>query len=888
MKLYQGNELKCCPSRASQTRDRRGNRAIRVGFSAGLVVLGAILAASLQVFVSGSNDMKALQTFNDEAILIARSVELSVRNFMTATSILKTLLDVNGDDDRDTFQALANNLDKSIDVLSYQYIPKVSHSDRKGFELEAQDYWRERLNVENKTFPIIGKFASGFETMPDRDDYFPIKFVEPADENVAIINLDVSTASDKRRASITSAYVKGKPVADGPHQLVQDSDPNVLSILIQYPLKDKFAIVLSVVRTHSMIRRAVTTLADGLVLNMYVDGEPLGTFRGPNASISSLMCITCFDDEPFLYSYSFRILERNWTILVAASSHYSPPSYTASALPVFMVVFFLVLAVLYLLSLQQEDKQSLALERQAAEQAKKESGKIAEAERQLNDYIAHEVRNPLSVAISANQFIRGTLDGVIWPTAESKCTANEDNRLVDAQLRSIHDLLDNILDLNKFSQGSGSLKLAMLSLRKDVFAPVQTVLRRSFPNLSFSVHMEEPDIVVHGDALRLRQMVLNLAKNSAMFVQKGFIRTTAKRLSNGLTQIAVEDSGQGIADDAIPVLFKKYSESLDTVQQGAGIGTCLCKVLVEAMGGTIHLDRSYKSPIEGCPGARFVLEIPFEESNETLVKINEAEASVHGTYKGESSSIFSTIMVIDDGQPDRKIICRQLGKRYPDATFIEMSSGEDALAYIHENMPNTVDLFIVDHYMPGLNAPLRGDEVIRHLRSSCPTSIIVGHSSSDIQQQHLTAGANLFIPKPLPDAATLHEMLSEAWLKVAAFARVIIADDEAINARVLERTLKKIAPKLEIHKVTTGEKVIELVAQMSTDLVVLDEHMGDGMTGTECSQKLRESGFSGATISVSGGSVEVSSSAFDLVWSKPLPPMTDMKKDLIELLSRRK
>ena len=74
-------------------------------------------------------------------------------------------------------------------------------------------------------------------------------------------------------------------------------------------------------------------------------------------------------------------------------------------------------------------------------------------------------------------------------------------------------------------------------------------------------------------------------------------------------QLAVEDSGKGIPVEKRARLFEKFQESLDSLNQGTGIGLNLCKSLVQLMGGEIWLDADYNSGIPGCPGARFVVDL---------------------------------------------------------------------------------------------------------------------------------------------------------------------------------------------------------------------------------------------------------------------------------------
>jgi len=333
------------------------------------------------------------------------------------------------------------------------------------------------------------------------------------------------------------------------------------------------------------------------------------------------------------------------------------------------------------------------------------ANKAAQTERELNDFLAHEVRNPLSAAMAATQFLRTELDRrsqsnrgiqvhfedkekdideddeeddeIVFgsETFESTNTngntavdrdsstrtlssprlvqAREDVRVVDDALKFINELLRNMLDMHRASSGKLQVKFAPVDLLRDVLEPVAGMLHRGGEGRisragkgkgaeKVKVIVDCPeDIVVQTDVLRLKQVVLNLGRNSVKFINEGFIRLRAevvevqtdddpsnfrdefqKENSTELdlesscktttcksVRIYVEDSGSGIPMDKRDQLFAKYQESLDLLSQGTGIGLHLCQNLVEIMGGTINLDNDYHSGIPGNPGARFIVDL---------------------------------------------------------------------------------------------------------------------------------------------------------------------------------------------------------------------------------------------------------------------------------------
>ena len=88
------------------------------------------------------------------------------------------------------------------------------------------------------------------------------------------------------------------------------------------------------------------------------------------------------------------------------------------------------------------------------------------------------------------------------------------------------------------------------------------------------------------DVLRLKQIIMNLGKNSTKFVYTGFVRLVARRISKTEIELSVEDSGPGIPKDQISRVFSRY-EQLDRHTQGTGLGLSLCSQLAGQMGGRL-------------------------------------------------------------------------------------------------------------------------------------------------------------------------------------------------------------------------------------------------------------------------------------------------------------
>lgn len=278
------------------------------------------------------------------------------------------------------------------------------------------------------------------------------------------------------------------------------------------------------------------------------------------------------------------------------------------------------------------------------------------------------------------------------------------------------------------------------------------------------------DLVVVTDCLRLKQIILNLAIYALKSVQRGFIRLRVETLNNNVL-VVVEDSGPGIAMEKRGRLFANFRESLDIMDQGAGMGISLSKHLAQLIGGDVFLDETFISGVEGCPGTRFVVDLkreplfaPDPSSKNTTDDIKPPQPSIGETIPQPLEDVVSTsipqvptktlpdvlsALFVDDDKVLRKLFVRSLRRVAEGWTVEEATSGEDALSMIETT---TFDIIFVDQYMMSatLEKPLLGTETVRAMRSKGIKARICGLSANDVEGDFLENGADLFIKKPYP------------------------------------------------------------------------------------------------------------------------------------------
>jgi signal transduction histidine kinase/CheY-like chemotaxis protein len=383
----------------------------------------------------------------------------------------------------------------------------------------------------------------------------------------------------------------------------------------------------------------------------------------------------------------------------------------------------------------------------------KSAEKVAATERELNEFLAHEVRNPLSAAMAALSFVTSAINETAYISNEEfKVSLQEDAQIISSSLRFIDDFLRSLLDMYRAAANKLEIKSAPTDLLKDVLEPVCSILHQRGGIVVVTVDCPE-NLIVATDCLRLKQIMLNLGRNSTKFVHSGFIRFRAA-VVNGYVELYVEDSGPGIPVEKRGALFEKFQSSLDVLSQGTGIGLSLCENLTHLLRGDIRLDESYDSGVKDSPGARFVIRLNTPPiSSEAILQ----SASKDGVFtKSKSDDVDSkivelpenlSILFVDDDLVLRKLFSRSVAKTAPTWKIQEAANGETALELVDSE---PYDLIFMDQYMTSTEKQMLGTDTVRALRAKGYKNRICGLSANDMEQTFISAGADCFILKPIP------------------------------------------------------------------------------------------------------------------------------------------
>lgn len=196
--------------------------------------------------------------------------------------------------------------------------------------------------------------------------------------------------------------------------------------------------------------------------------------------------------------------------------------------------------------------------------------------------LSHELRNPLASIRTASHILRS-----------NRASNSERQRaleIIERQTRYQTRLIDDLLDLNRISQGRIELKREPIDLRRAIENVVATYLP-AVESKSVAFRFDSPgaQIITLADQVRIEQIVANLLTNSLKFTRTGgSIEIVLRRVGEKAT-ISVRDTGAGIEPTKLSQVFELYSQAQAGLSaDGLGIGLWLAKQLVELHGGTIE------------------------------------------------------------------------------------------------------------------------------------------------------------------------------------------------------------------------------------------------------------------------------------------------------------
>ncbi|WP_374328608.1 CHASE domain-containing protein [Azonexus sp.] len=363
--------------------------------------------------------------------------------------------------------------------------------------------------------------------------------------------------------------------------------------------------------------------------------------------------------------------------------------------------------------------------------------------------MSHELRTPMNAIIG--------LTGILQRRYDDPALSDKLSKIAGAANHLLH-LLNDILDLSKIDAERLTLERVPFrfgSILADVDSLIHERLEARHLVLNRHINPEIASLELIGDPLRLQQILLNLLTNAVKFTERGGVTISTVVEAEGRDDItlrlSVEDTGIGIAADAVQRIFEPFEQADSSTTRrhgGTGLGLAICKRLVELMGGRIT--------VESTPGvgSRFSFVLCFTKAAATALHAapvtiggSEAEVLIRQRYRDRR------ILLVEDDPINQEVARELLGE----SLGLPVDVASDGAEAVSKAGASSYDLILMDVQMPVMDG-LSATQAIRQLPGYTTTPILAMTANAfvDDRRRCLAAGMNDFITKPVdPDVLFL-------------------------------------------------------------------------------------------------------------------------------------
>lgn len=351
--------------------------------------------------------------------------------------------------------------------------------------------------------------------------------------------------------------------------------------------------------------------------------------------------------------------------------------------------------------------------------------------------MSHEIRTPLNA-----------ITGMAYILRRSGLTAEQTDKVDKIENAGNHLLriINDVLDLSKIEAGKFALEDTPVHI-DTLLGNVASMLGQEARDkgLRFNIETTALPHYLRGDSTRLQQALLNYSANAIKFTEQGHItlRVTqdAETDDTATLRFAVEDTGVGIASEALPRLFSAFEQADNSTTRkygGTGLGLAITKKIAEVMGGGAGVT---STPGQG---STFWFTAVLQKTNETA-----AQAARAGTEAAEQIILRDHagkhILLVED-EP----INREIAQRLLEVVGLQVDLAEDGQQAVEKARSGRYAVILMDMQMPVLG----GLDATRQIRQSpshqaTPILAMTANAFAEDRDRCFDAGMDDFISKPL-------------------------------------------------------------------------------------------------------------------------------------------
>jgi len=434
-------------------------------------------------------------------------------------------------------------------------------------------------------------------------------------------------------------------------------------------------------------------------------------------------------------------------------------------------------------------------------QARQQAEEASRAKSLFLASVSHELRTPLNAIIGM---------GALLESSNLTAEHAKMSRTIMTAARSLLSLIDGILNLSQAEAGRLAVTLSDFNLAQ-LLSEVRTIFAAQglLKGVRINLHITaRTPVLLHGDARKLHEILLNLIGNGMKFTETGSITVTVdavERQGAGLQlRFEVTDTGIGIAPEAQARIFDVFTQADETIVNrfgGTGLGLAIVRKSVQRLGGEIG--------VESAPGkgSTFWFELPMQQQE----RLPASAPPLHGFVLARSPAVVAPLLgrLIDCG-----VTIEHVDAMQPDWPASADPSSVCLLAFASAGAAAPADrtgpLIFVDVCQRAAN----GFPLIDVQRNFASTLYLpaTDHELSHVLQ---LAGA-LQGQEGTPAEAAPSAVAQESFT-------LLVADDNATNRYVIETILSRAGHVVTL--VSDGEQALDALAEHAFDAAVLDVNM---------------------------------------------------------------
>jgi signal transduction histidine kinase/CheY-like chemotaxis protein len=414
--------------------------------------------------------------------------------------------------------------------------------------------------------------------------------------------------------------------------------------------------------------------------------------------------------------------------------------------------------------------------------------------------MSHELRTPLNSII-------GLTDMMVNNAARfGTDKALEPLRRVHRAGTHLLGLINQILDVSRIEAGKLELHLesvSILPLIEEVVGTARPLAEQNKNILTVECPRDLPPIET--DAMRLRQIILNLLGNACKFTKSGNVKLqVAMALHQGqqFLEIAVIDTGIGMTAEQMSRLFEEFSQADASTERqygGTGLGLSITHRLCQMMGGDVTVAS------EPGKGSTFTVRLPFAAGG--VAEPPAARAAKAATAEPGRDYV----LVIDDDETARQLIADYLAQA--GFAVITAANGVEGLKRAKEYHPIAITLDVI---MPDIDgwtvlAALRGDPELADIPTIMATIV-------DEQRHGMTLGAVGYLTKPI-DRDKLVDLVAK-YRAPSGPTRILVVEDDATQRELIRSWLEP--QNWSVIEADNGRVAIDRLSERVADVILLD------------------------------------------------------------------